>query len=111
MALIRSHHDILQYLLDCYSKYWPKNIFDDWFKDKLIHHKFFSQDHILKVIRIYFSSKTCKSVFSAMTSKKQKEWICEFVNQIETSLSLQNEKEKSIRAVALSELTNAPYAG
>lgn len=35
MALIRENNEILSFLLDRYSQFWPKSLFDDWFKDKL----------------------------------------------------------------------------
>ena len=112
MSLVKENNEIFSYLLQHYSQYWPKNLFDDWFKEVLFKHfSFFSQDHILQVIRIFFSSKTCRSIYGGLVAKKQKEWIIELVNQIESSFSLDNEKEKSIRTVALQQLTNQPYCG
>lgn len=31
MALVRQKHDILNYLLNEHSDFWPKNILKDWF--------------------------------------------------------------------------------
>lgn len=58
-----------------------------------------------------FRSKTCRSIFGSLTSKKQREWINNFVAEIESSLDVTDQKCLAIKQVTLTELTNQPYAG
>ena len=112
MALVKQHNDILTFLLDNYHQYWPKNLFDDWFKERLFKNDLFTQEHILEVIRIFFRSKTCKSIFGSLTARKQKEWIFELVNEIESTFVRKDlPRETAIKSVTLQELTNQPYCG
>ena len=102
IALVKQKNDILAFLLDNYHQYWPKNLFDDWFKERLFKNDYFSQEHILEVIRIFFRSKTCKSIFGGLTARKQKEWIYEFVNEIESSFIRKDlPRETAIKSITL----------
>ena len=85
MALVKKHNEIFAYLLDKFHSFWPANMFQQWFKEKFSNFEYFSQDHVLEVIRIYFRSKTAISIFGGLTNKKQKVWIHDFVNLIETA--------------------------
>ena len=85
IALVKKQNDVLTYLLDTYHYFWPKNLFNDWFKERFFKNDYFSQEHLLEVIRTFFRSKTCKSIFGSLTAKKQQEWIYELVNEIESS--------------------------
>jgi len=70
MSLVKQRIHIFEFLLEEYAGFWPKNLFEDWFQRKLTENKLFTQEQFLEVIRIYFRSKTAKSLFSAMTYKK-----------------------------------------
>lgn len=96
----------MAYLLDNYHQYWPKNLFEDWFKERFFKNDYFSQEHFLEVIRIFFRSKTCKSIFGCLSTRKQKEWIYEFVNEIESSFVRKDIRETAIKSITLQELTN-----
>ena len=65
----------------------------------------------MEVIRIFFRSKTCKSIFGGLSARKQKEWIYEFVNEIESSFIRKDIRETAIKSITLQELTNQPYCG
>ena len=57
-------------MLNTFSNFWPKNLFDDWFREKIFKSDYFSQDYFLEIIRITFQSRTCRSIYGGMTSKK-----------------------------------------
>lgn len=46
-----------------------------------------------------------------MTAKKQKDWLNDFVAQIESNLDTGAQRSIAIKQVTLTELTNQPYAG
>lgn len=111
MAIVRQKNDMLKYLLNEYSSFWPTNIFWDWFANIFFRNSYFSQEHFLQVIRIFFKSKTCRSVFGGLTAKKQRQWISDFINQIESTFDPADQRSKAIRHVTLLELTEQPFAG
>jgi hypothetical protein len=32
---VRENFEVLDFLLNNYSRFWPKNLYEDWFRDKL----------------------------------------------------------------------------
>lgn len=87
IAMVKQRLKILEYLLNEFSQFWPKNLFEEWFHQKLIqNNQLYSQDNFLEIIRIFFRSATAKSLLSCLTFKKQKEWISKLVNDLESNM-------------------------
>lgn len=47
MAIVRQKNDMLKYLLNEYSSFWPTNIFQEWFTTIFFRNQYFSQEHFL----------------------------------------------------------------
>lgn len=71
MALVKRHIGCFAYLLDVYSYYWPPALFDVWFKPILFHQAhFFDLKYFQEVIQVFLRSRTCRSVFAGLTTRK-----------------------------------------
>jgi hypothetical protein len=63
----------------------------------------YSEEEVVKMIRIYFRSKTARAIFTSLTYKKQREWVTNLVNDLE---SLQDKKGKTVKEVTMTELAS-----
>jgi len=64
------------------SQFWPKNLYEDWFRD-ILFSEHFPKAFLQEAARIFFRSKTFRSIFNCLVYRKQKEWINNFIGDLE----------------------------